>query len=481
MQNGDGQIPSSSALKSSAYKWWALAVICIGTFTSTLDNSIVNIALPTLGKTFNVGETVSVWVYLAYMLTTAGLTLTFGRTGDRWGRKKIYIYGLLISALGLGLNSIAQSMGMLITFRVVQAVGAGMMIAVGPAMITSVFPGNERGKAMGIYVASVGAGLTIGPALGGILVDTLGWQSIFYLRLPIVLVVAALAFKKLKEQKSVELHHSFDKWGATAFFLGMFALLLGLNQSGERGWTSVFVLVCILAAAVLMPLFVTIERKVAQPLLDLKLFRSRSFSMANLSLILSFIARIAGVFLMPFFLQDGLGYSAFKTGLVQITIPIAMLIVSPFTGRLSDKIGSRILTSAGFSLIGLSLFILSSMNATSTTLNLVFTLAIMGVGIGMFESPNNSLIMGSAPSQKQGIASAMLGTARGLGLTIGLAISSSIYAARKALYLAQSASEAAAVIGSFQDALSIVVYLCIAGVIINIFAGNAKHTRNVKT
>jgi len=480
-QNREPDIPSVDMVKGGSYKWWALAVICIGTFTSTLDNSIVNIALPTLGKTFNVDETISVWVYLAYMLTTAGLTITFGQTGDRWGRKRIYVYGLLISALGLGLNSIAQSMGMLITFRVVQAIGAGMMIAVGPAIITKVFPDSERGKAMGIYVGSVGAGLTIGPTLGGILVDTLGWQSIFYLRLPIVLIVAVLASKKLKEQKSVESHHSFDKWGATAFFLGMFALLLGLNQSGGRGWTSVFVLVCILTAAIVIPLFVIIERKVAQPLLDLKLFHSLSFSIANLSLLLSFITRIAGIFLMPFFLQDGLGYSAFKTGLVQITMPLAMLLVSPFAGRLSDKIGSRFLTSAGFSLIALSLFILSTMNANSSTLNSVFSMAIMGVGIGLFEPPNNSLIMGSAPSQKQGIASAMLGTARGLGLTIGLAISSSIFAARKALRLAQSAPQAAAVVGGFHDALIIVVYLCIAAVLINLLAGNAKRPLPLRT
>ena len=480
MQNGDSKIPSVNATKGSAYKWWALAVICIGTFTSTLDNSIVNVAIPPLGDTFNVGETISVWVYLAYMLTVAGLTLTFGKTGDRFGRKRIYVIGLLISALGLGLNSIAPSMGTLIAFRVVQAIGAGMMIAVGPAIITNVFPEQERGRAIGIYVASVGAGLTLGPALGGILVDTLGWRSIFYMRLPIVLVVAALTLKKLREQKSDESHHSFDKWGSAAFFIGMFALLLALNQSGELGWTSALVLTSIIAAAVLLPAFVVIERKVAQPVLDLMLFRSLSFSMANLSLVLSFISRISALFLMPFFLQDGLGYTASKTGLVQITVPIAMLVISPFAGRLSDRMGSRILTSIGFAMIGISLFLLSNIAAHSGTLSVVLSLAIMGVGIGLFESPNNSLIMGSAPLEKQGTASAMLSTSRGIGLTIGLAISSSIYAARKQLLLAQSTAEAA-VIDSYGHTIIIVTFLCIAGIIASILAGNTRRNRPPKT
>jgi EmrB/QacA subfamily drug resistance transporter len=474
MQNGDSKSLEVNTSNGGAYKWWALAVICVGTFTSTMDNSIINIALPTLGKTFNVGITTSMWVYLAYMLTSAGLTLTFGQSGDRWGRKRIYIYGLLISALGLGLNSIAQNMGMLISFRVVQAIGAGMMIAVGPAIITNVFPDNERGKAMGIYVGAVGAGLTMGPVLGGFLIDTLGWQSIFYVRLPIVLIVLALATSKLKEQKSGGLHHSFDKWGSATFFISMFTLLLGLNQSGERGWTSTFVLACLITAVASATLFIIIERKVAQPLLDLKLFRSLSFSMANLSLVLSFITRITAAVLLPFLLQDGLGYSASKTGAVQITIPVAMLIVSPFAGRLSDKIGSRILTTAGFSLIGLSIFLLSLINANSGAISVVLFLMIMGIGTGFFESPNNSLIMGLAPPDKRGIASAMLSTSRGLGLTVGLAISSSIYSARKALHLTQSASEAAASISSFHDALTIIVFLCIIGVIINIFSGNAK-------
>ena len=477
-RNGDLSTSSVDIAEKGTYKWWALAVICVGTFTSTLDNSIVNVAIPTLGDTFQVGETISVWVYLAYMLTVAGLTLTFGQTGDRIGRKKVYIIGLGFTILGLALNSIAQSMSMLISFRVVQAIGAGMMIAVGPAIITNVFPDQDRGRAMGIYVASVGAGLTLGPALGGILVDTLGWRSIFYVRLPIVVIVAALTLNKLKEQKSDASHDSFDKWGSAAFFIGMFALLLALNQSGKLGWTSPLVLTNIIAAAILLPLFVIIERKVVQPILDLTLFRSLSFSMANVSLVLSFISRISALFLMPFLLRDGLGYSASKTGLVQITVPIAMLMISPFSGRLSDRIGSRILTSIGFVLIGLSLFLLSNITADSSTVGVVLYLTIMGVGIGLFESPNNSLIMGSAPLHKQGTASAMLSTSRGIGLTMGLAISSGIYAARKQLLLAQSTAEAA-VINSYGHTIVIVTFLCIAGIIASILAGNARSRRNL--
>ena len=176
---------------------------------------------------------------------------------------------------------------------------------------------------------------------------------------------------------------------------------------------------------------------------------------------------------MPFFLQDGLGYSAFKTGLVQITVPAAMLLVSPFSGRLSDKIGSRTLTSVGTLMLGLSLFLLSNMHANSSTFDVVFYLAIMGLGIGLFESPNNSLIMGSVKAEKRGIASAMLATSRGIGLTLGLAITSSVYAARKQLLLTQGTAEAA-VIGGFNHTIVIIAFLCIAVFITSILAGNAK-------
>ncbi|MFC1905948.1 MFS transporter [Chloroflexota bacterium] len=474
MQNGDSLTPQVDMAKKSAYKWWVLAVICVGTFTSTMDNSIVNIAIPTLGDTFNVGETISVWVYLAYMLTVAGLTLTFGQTGDKIGRKKLYIIGLLLTVLGLALNSIAVSMPILIAFRVVQAIGAGMMIAVGPAMITNVFPDRDRGKAMGIYTASVSAGLTIGPVLGGVLLDSLGWQSIFYTRLPIVIIVAVLSWKLLKEQRSTETQHSFDKWGSIVFFLAMFTLLLGLNQSGKQGWTSPLVLTSIIAAALLIPAFIAIERKVAQPLLELKLFLSMPFALSNLSLMLSFLARIFAVFLMPFFLIQGLGYSPSRAGLAQITIPIAMMIVSPITGRLSDRIGSRILTTAGFAVIGVSLLLFSRLDAASSFTVILLMLSVLGVGIGLFESPNNSLIMGSVPEHKRGTASAMLATSRGIGLTLGLAIASSIYALRKTTSIAQGTAEEAAVIGSFQYAILIVAFLSIAGVILSLLAGNAK-------
>ncbi|MBT3363449.1 MAG: MFS transporter [Chloroflexi bacterium] len=458
----------------SSYKWWALAVICIGTFTSTMDNSIVNVAIPKLTEQFSVNETISVWVYLAYMLTVAGLTLTFGKIGDRIGRKRVYMIGMIITALGLGLNSLATSMPMLISFRVVQAVGAGMMIAVGPAIITNVFPDKERGKAMGFYVGSVGAGLAIGPALGGFLVDTFGWQSIFYMRLPIVLLVTAVAFRLLAEQKAQEAHHGFDKWGAVALFVGMFALLLGLNQSGGRGWTSLFVLGCLITAAVLIPLFIVIERKVRQPLLDLSLFRSRPFSMANLSLFISFLTRIAGIFLLSFFFQEGLGYSVFKSGMLQITIPIAMLVISPFTGLLSDTIGTRGLTTIGFTVLGVSLLLMSTLNETSHIGTIILILTILGVSIGLFESPNNSLIMGSVPTTKRGTASAMLSTSRGLGLTMGLAISSSIYALKKNLFISQGITKEAAVIDSFHYVTLIVAFVCIAGIIISFLAGNVK-------
>ena len=474
MSNAEQATISNGKSDESAYKWWALAVICIGTFTSTLDNSIVNVAIPTLGKRFEVGETISVWIYLAFMLTVAGLTLTFGKIGDRIGRKRVYFLGLLITALGLGLNSIAISMPMLISFRVVQAVGAGMMIAVGPAIITNAFPDRERGKAIGIYAASVSAGLTVGPVLGGVLLDSLGWQSIFYLRLPVVLIVAILAYKMLREQQITETQRRFDKWGAITFFTCMFALLLGLNQSGNQGWTSVLVLSCLITAAVLIPAFITIERKATHPLLYLGLFRSVPFALSNVSLLLNFLSRIFAVFLMPFYLMQGLNYSPSMTGLVQMTIPIAMLVVSPISGWLSDRIGSRILTMVGATVIASALYFVSRFDTTSGVAVIMLTLAVLGAGMGLFESPNNSVIMGSVPEEKRGTASAMLATARSMGLTLGLALSSSFFALRKTTLLSRGVADEIAVIGGFQYAILIAAFVSVASAIVSLVAGNVK-------
>ena len=289
--------------------------------------------------------------------------LTLGRAGDAFGRKKLYTFGLVIFSMGLGLCSLAQSLIQLVMFRLVQAVGAAMTIATGNAIITASFPSKERGRALGIMGAVGGVGLLSGPALGGILLDLLGWRSIFYLRLPIGIIGVTMARALLKDQFSPKRGQKFDLLGAATLFLALTCLLLAVNRGQSLGWTSPWVAGLGIMSVLLLFLFLFVERGAAQPVLDLRLFRRRLFSAASGSHVLLYMATTAVSFLMPFYLIQGLGLSASKAGLLLITTPAVSLVASPLSGRLSDRLGTLFLCASGLALVSVGLFLLSGLGA----------------------------------------------------------------------------------------------------------------------
>lgn len=462
-------ITSTTVKKSNkdTYKWLALLVICGGTFLSTMDSSIVNIAFPELATVFKTDAASVVWVSLAYSVTTVGLMLTFGKAGDKLGRKPIYTTGVLIFTIGLALNSIAPNLITLISFRVIQAIGAAMMMAVGPAIITSVFPDQERGKALGIYAGVIGAGLAAGPAFGGLFLDLLGWRSIFYLRIPLAFTVFILSLTILKKQITKALKYKADLWGSIILFICLGSLLLGFNQAAHYGWGSFIVIVPLFIGLIFIFIFLLVEKKVHEPLLDLNVFKNLPFSNANINLFISFLVRMVSAFLMPFFLLQAAGYPSYKAGILLITVPVSILIISPFAGWLSDRIGSRLLCTIGSALMGGSLFLLSSMDSTVATYEVILKLMVMGIGQGVFEAPINSTILGSVSEQELGTASAILNTVRGIGYAIGLAITSAIYTASQIShynllieqgYIPNLANKTA-VVNGFHDTLIIGTYI----------------------
>ncbi|MCX6013676.1 MAG: MFS transporter, partial [Chloroflexi bacterium] len=407
---------------------------------------------------------------LAYSITTVGLMLSFGKAGDKLGRKPIYTTGVLIFTIGLVLNSIAPNIITLISFRVIQAVGAAMMMAVGPAIITSVFPGQERGKALGIYGGVIGAGLAFGPAFGGLFLDLLGWRSIFYLRIPISFIVFIMSLTILKKGITGEGKYNIDLWGSLTLFISMGSLLFGVNQAGHYGWGSLIVILPLLISLILMIMFLIIEKKVKDPLLNLNLFKNIPFTNANISLFITFVVRMVSAFLMPFFLLQAAGYPSYKAGIILITVPVSMLIVSPFAGWISDRIGSRLLCAIGAALMGGSLFLFSSMDSNVATYEVVLKLIVMGVGQGVFEAPVNSTILGSVSKENLGTASAILNTVRGIGFAMGLAITSAIYTASQTSHynsliqqgFVPELAKKTSIVNGFHDALIIGTFIGIA-------------------
>jgi EmrB/QacA subfamily drug resistance transporter len=408
------------------YKWVALIIVSTGSFMASLDASIIPIALPELGEIFHVGPDTVLWVFLVYFLIGTGLMLTIGRAGDVTGRKRLYTAGFIIFTLGLGLCALAQNITQLILFRLIESVGAAMIVATGIAIVTAAFPSSERGKALGILGAAVGAGLTGGPILGGFLIDALGWTSVFYARLPIGVIGSAMAWTMLREQPAVNPRSGFDLWGALTLLAFLTCFLVTINQGQTWGWTSFFVLSLATAAVAFLFLFLAVEKKTAEPVVDLKLFRERLFAVATWSHLLFYMATTAVTFLMPFYLIQDIAYSSTRAGLLLITIPLLTVIIAPLSGRLYDRLGSFLLCLAGLVLTCLGLFLLSELNNASTAGDIVLRLAITGLGIGLFVTPNTSAIMGVVGQQRLGTASATIATARQIGMSTGLVIAGTI-------------------------------------------------------
>lgn len=446
---------------------------------STLDDGAVRIALPHLGHVFQAGPDTVVWVLLIYLLIGTGFMLTLGWAGDAFGRKRLYTFGLVIFSIGLGLCSLAKSLIQLVMFRLVQAVGAAMINAIGNAIITGSFPSEERGRALGITEAVVGVGLLSGPALGGILLDRLGWRSIFYLRLPIGIIGAAMARALLKNQFSPKQGQKFDLLGATTLFLTLTCLLLAVNQGQSSGWASPWVVGLGLTSVLLLSLFLFVERGVAQPVLDLRLFRRRLFSAASGSHVFLYMATTAVSFLMPFHLIQGLGLSASKTGLLLATIPAIRLVVSPLSGRLSDRLGTFFLCASGLTLVSTGLFLLSGLGANASIGNVVLCLLVLGVGMALFVPPNTSAIMGSVPSEKLGTASAMVSTLRQMGMSVGLAIAGSVFAASQFSHASQFASQGLpedvvqrlSTVSGVHDAIFAALAIALVGLVASVLRG----------
>jgi len=459
-------------------RWLVLSAVSIGTFMATLDGSIVNIALPSIGRAFGVDLATVDWVVLAYLLVIASLLLPFGRLGEVVSFRYVYLAGFAVFTVASVLCGAAPGIGALVGFRALQGVGAAMLMAMGPAIVARTFGPGERGRALGLNAVSVSIGLSLGPALGGLLTELASWRAIFLVNAPIGLVAIVWAARVLPADRPGR-RDPFDTPGAVLASAGILALMLALNQGGSWGWSSPATIGLLLVAAALGAAFLAVERRTAVPMMDLALFGVRAFSAGLASLFVAFAGLFTATFLLPFMLQEGSGLGPLEAGLLITPIPIAAAVVAPFSGSLSDRIGSRIPASLGIALLSAGLLSLTTLPPAFDPLDLAWRLVLIGVGQGLFMSPNSSAILGAVPRPRLGTASGMAAETRVIGQSIGIVVSAAVVAARLPIHLAslggagQPGALSEAFVAATHDAFVVAALICGVGVVTSLVRGPA--------
>ena len=418
-------LPLKNRLKIDR-KWLIFSVVALTIIMATLDASIVNIALPIIRADFKVDITQVEWVVVAYMLTIISLLMISGRAADIYGQKKIYILGIHVFTLGSLLCAMAENISQLILFRSFQGCGAACSMANGNVIIASVFPPKERGKALGLIGSCVAVGLSAGPILGGVITTYFGWRWIFLFNLPLG-VIAALCARIYLLEKASDRESKFDFLGAIFLSISLISLMLSLTKYHEWGLTAAGVL--FLTSIVFFTVFIATEKRLGAPMVDLKLFHDDRFSSANLAAFLNFAARFSITFLLPFYLIDLRGITPSAAGLLMTPVPVLFALMSPSAGALSDRIGSRLLTTLGMLVTTFGFILLVFINENSSLLFILICLIINGIGGGLFNSPNINTIMGCVPPKRLGNAGAMSALVRNLGMVVGIAWSGALFAA----------------------------------------------------
>jgi EmrB/QacA subfamily drug resistance transporter len=415
-----------------ARRWQLLALTSVGAFMAPLDGAIVSVALKSIGSDLDLSFSASMWVQAVYLLVMAVLLIPLGRLADHYGRVRFYLLGVVVFTVGSLASALSMNGAWLIGSRAVQGVGGALLAATAAAIVTAVFPAEERGRALGINVAAVYVGLSIGPPLGGFLVDTLGWRWIFLVNLPIGVVVLLLGWLLLpRDERDDERVQQPDVAGAALLGLFLVCLLVPLTFAGQWGWSAARTIVPLAVAALGLAAFVAVEWRTRDPLVDLALLvRNRLFAAANLAALLNYMALAAIGVLTAVYLQVVQHRSPALTGWVMLGQPLMQAVLSPLSGRLSDRIGSRALTTGGMGVIAAGMVVLASAPHTAGLERIVVGLVVAGVGLAAFSAPNASAIMGSVTRDRLGLASSFLALMRVTGQALSLGVLGGIAASQ---------------------------------------------------
>jgi EmrB/QacA subfamily drug resistance transporter len=413
-------------LTSENRKWWTLGAVAFGLFMIMLDNTVVNVALPSIQRDLGIGLSELEWIVTGYALTFAALMLTGGKLADLYGRRLVFVAGLAVFTLASLACGLADSGGVLIAARIVQGVGAALMNPATLSIISATFPPRQRGTAIGIWAGVSALALAIGPLIGGLLTEHVSWSWIFFVNVPVGVVAIVASFLLIDESRDTSEVQRLDLPGLLTSGIGLFALTYGLIEANTYGWASSRILLTFTLAAVALAAFVVIERRGRVPMLDLALFRNGTFAGANLVILLVALAMFGVFFFVSLYMQNILGYSAVQAGAAFLPLTVLIILVAPVAGRLSDRIGSRWLMAAGMTLISLQLLLLSRLAVDSTFWRLLPALLIGGVGMSLTMTPSAAAAVGSVPVDKSGVGSAVLNSARQVGGSLGIAVMGAI-------------------------------------------------------
>ncbi len=408
-------------MNNNVNKMSALLIATIASFLTPFMGSSVNIALPAIASEFAADAILLSWIPTAFLLTSAMFAVPFGRIADIHGMKKIFTYGIIIFTITSLLSAMSSSTLALIGFRVLQGIGSAMIFVTGLAIITSAFPPQERGKAIGINIAAVYTGLSLGPVLGGLMTHYMGWRSLFYLMVPLGLLVIVLVFWKLRGQEWAACKgEKFDLPGSVLYSIALVLVIYGFSLLPE-----IWGIIAIIAGILIFTGFTRWELNIESPVLDMKLFfKNKVFAFSNAAALINYSATFAVTFLLSLYLQYVKGLDAQGAGLILVAQPIIMTIVTPFAGRLSDRYEPHIIASVGMALVTVGLLIFAFITAQTTFTYILMGLLVLGLGFGLFSSPNTNAIMGSVERRFFGVASATVSTMRLVGqvMSMGIAI-----------------------------------------------------------
>lgn len=410
------------------YKWIVLSVTTIGALMAAIDSTIVILGLPEMMVKLHANLIEMIWVIMGYILVSTVFLLTFGRVADMFGRVRMYNLGFVIFTIGSALCGLSANATELIIFRLVQGSGAAMMVVNSVALITEVFPPNERGKALGINAITFSIGGVAGPILGGLILTLADWRWIFFINVPVGLFGALWGYRVLREMSVRKQGEKFDVIGAVSFSIGLTALLIALTLGIQFSFTSTPIVLLFTLFLIGLAFFFWWERRAANPVLDLSLFKNRIYNFSVLSAMIQSLALFAVNFLLVFYLQGVLGYDPLKAALLLIPLPVMTSVIAPFGGNVADRIGARVPATIGLLIQGAALVWFTRITPAMPYWQIAVGLGLMGLGGGLFYPPNTSAAMNASPKNSLGIASGTLATLRQAGMVTSFALSLAVAA-----------------------------------------------------
>lgn len=459
-------------------KWWVLAAVGLALFLGSLDGSIVNVAVATLMQSLHADFPTVQWVILSYLLTLTLLLVGVGRLADMLGKKSIFVTGIVVFLAGSALCGLAPNVYWLIGFRVVQALGAAMIIALGTAILTEAWPAHQRGQVLGLAAGFISMGIVLGPVAGGLILSSLSWRWIFYVNIPVGVISWALAVVYLAPLPPQNRNERFDWIGASLMGVSLLAFTLAMTVGQNLGFTNPLILALIGVSIVMAGIFVWAERRTQFPVIDLALFRSLPFSLNLFTATLAFIAISGIVLLLPIYLNLVLGLEMTRIGLLMAAVPLIMVLVQPLSGTLSDRFGTQRVSLLGLCFILSGYLAMATIQTDTSQAGFVLRMFLVAFGMATFNSPNNSAIMGAVPRARLGVASGILSMMRTLGQVTGVAALGAFFASRVSRYSGGSELSSAppqSIVAALHDQFLLVAVLILAGIVLSLLTWRRKN------